>query len=141
MAWEQLSASNAEVERLKVELATEQRDLTQLWCNVTNAWSRFSTDGGGTAEFHSTIRKLAERNPRSIPGQPAPPREIRVGQMWRGIYDRLSREVTAVEANGVSYLRACDDTVHFASFEHFHRDFTFVSDPPTPATVAGEEKP
>jgi len=59
----ELEAENA---RLKEQLEAETRACTQLWCDVTNAWVNYSTDGDGDVEeFAGKIRALAERNPHA----------------------------------------------------------------------------
>lgn len=63
---------SGELARVSGELADEQRALTQLWCDITNAWGNYSGDHGDLSDFAREIRQLAECNPRAATETPAP---------------------------------------------------------------------
>ncbi len=60
-------------------------------------------------------------------------RAILVGSRWKGRRDGLTREVLAVEADCVSYVRYSDGSLHCGSLASWHADFEWLSGVGDPA--------
>lgn len=140
---DQLSASNAELERLKGELAkcrlapgdkvrvVGRSDIRRI--QSVSSGASYRLDGGGLYGAHELTRVDAE------PDQPAPPRQIRVGQTWSDVVAILWVVDAIFDSDVIRLIEPKTGRKATPRAYSLRRDFTFFSDPPTPATVATEE--
>lgn len=141
-----LATRDAELARVRGELADEQRALTQLWCDITNAWGNYSGDHGDLSDFAREIRQLAECNPRAATETPAVAapavvqREIVIGSTWENkAYPGITCEVLRVLSDGVDFREGIVGNTGKSrselSTDGFREFWRHVSDPAPPTAI------
>lgn len=118
----QLSARDAELAACMEELKAERRACTQLQCDITNAWSRYSFGNDRLSDLCTELDALSKRNPHAKPVIEAEP-------------NVSERAVADVCQSGWCGARKSDHAAHGGHIAH---EFVQLSAPPSPQATSGE---